>query len=83
MGMSLQLSHRDDVCLKFNICECNIDSFGEGTALLMNREVVGQTSFSNGSRRKLDSWAPDAVMDFVPVHLLSEPMPHGFCPMFH
>lgn len=66
MGMPLQLSYRDDFCLKFKICECNTDSLGEGTALCMNREVVGQTSFFNGSQRKLDSWAflrtPDAVM---------------------
>lgn len=66
VGMPLQLSYRDDFCLKFEICECNIDSLGEGTALCTNREVVGQTSLFNGSQRKLDSWAflrtPDAVM---------------------
>jgi len=82
MGMLLQLSHRDHFCPKFQICVRNIDSLGEGTALLMNREVVGQMSFSNGSWRKLDSWARGAVMDFVPLHLLSEAMAPVFFPVF-
>lgn len=80
MGMPLQLSYRDDFCLKFKICECNIDSLGEGTALCTNREVVGQTSLFNSSQRKTRflGLSEDTRCSDVPLHLLSEPMPRGF-----